>query len=101
MSLVARHLEASGIPTIVVGSARDIVEYCAVSRFLFVDFPLGNPCGKPEDPDSQDGIIAEALTVLAQATIPQTTVKSVASWGDHEWRQTYMTMAEAKAGAKN
>ena len=30
VSLVARHLEASGIPTVVVGCARDIVEECGV-----------------------------------------------------------------------
>ncbi|MEZ5231807.1 MAG: hypothetical protein R2749_03740 [Acidimicrobiales bacterium] len=47
MSLVARHLEANGIPTVIVGSARDIVEQAGVARFLFVDFPLGNPMGKP------------------------------------------------------
>ena len=41
MSLVARHLESSGISTVVIGSARDIVEECGVPRFLFVDFPLG------------------------------------------------------------
>jgi hypothetical protein len=53
VSLVSRHLEAQGITTIVVGSARDIVEECGVARMLFVDFPLGNPCGKPNDRDMQ------------------------------------------------
>ena len=32
MSLVSRHLEANGIPTVVIGSARDIVEECGVAR---------------------------------------------------------------------
>mgnify|MGYP003704790209 CR=1 FL=1 len=41
MSLIARHLEQNGIPTVVIGSARDIVEYTAVARFVFTDFPLG------------------------------------------------------------
>jgi len=40
VSLVARHLEASGIPTVIMGCARDIVEHCGVPRFLFSDFPL-------------------------------------------------------------
>ncbi len=40
-SLVARHLEANGIPTVVIATARDIVESAAVPRLLFVDFPLG------------------------------------------------------------
>ena len=51
MSLVARHLEANGLPTVIVGSALDVVEYCGVPRFLFTDFPLGNPCGLPWNRD--------------------------------------------------
>jgi hypothetical protein len=50
-SLAARHLEASGIPTVLFGCARDIVECCGVPRFVFSDFPLGNPTGRPLDPE--------------------------------------------------
>ena len=49
VSLVARHLEANGISTVVMGCAKDIVEHAAVPRFLFSDFPLGNSAGKPHD----------------------------------------------------
>jgi len=35
VSLVARHLETNGIPTVVLGCAKDIVEHCGVPRFLF------------------------------------------------------------------
>ena len=49
VSLVARHLEANGISTVVMGCAKDIVEHAAVPRFLFCDFPLGNSAGKPHD----------------------------------------------------
>ena len=38
VSLVARHLEANGIPTVVMGCAKDIVEHAAVPRFLFSRF---------------------------------------------------------------
>ena len=38
-SLVARHLEANGIATVVMGCAKDIVEHAGVPRFLFSDFP--------------------------------------------------------------
>ena len=64
MSLVARHLESIGIPTVVIGSARDIVEQCGVARFLFTDFPLGNPCGKPGDVKMQTAIVGMALDLL-------------------------------------
>ena len=32
-----------------MGCAKDIVEQAGVPRFLFSDFPLGNPAGKPKD----------------------------------------------------
>ena len=57
VSLTARHLEENGIPTVVVGSARDVVEECGVARFLFTDFPLGNPCGKPGEVEMQRSIV--------------------------------------------
>src|ERR1700738_1720141 len=53
ISLVARHLEANGISTVVMGCAKDIVEHAAIPRFLFSDFPLGNSAGRPHDSASQ------------------------------------------------
>ena len=50
VSLVGRMLEESGISTVVMGCARDIVEYAGVPRFLFSDFPLGNAAGGPTTP---------------------------------------------------
>ena len=88
MSLVARHLEANGIATIVVGSARDIVEECAVPRFLFTDFPLGNPCGKPFDRAMQRRIAEMTLEVLEGARWPRTTVQTPFAWDDEDWRET-------------
>ena len=88
MSLVARHLEANGIATIVVGSAKDIVEECGVPRFLFSDFPLGNPCGKPHDRAMQRRIAEMTLEVLEGARWPQTTVQTPFAWDDETWRET-------------
>lgn len=91
MSLTARHLEANGIPTVVIGSARDIVELCGVPRFLFSDFPLGNPCGKPYDVPMQHRIVRIALSLLETAAYPRTTVQTPFRWHESgEWRRTYM-----------
>ena len=49
VSLAARALEESGIATVVMGCAKDIVEHVGVPRFLFSDFPLGNAAGRPHD----------------------------------------------------
>ena len=66
-ALVARHLEANGIPTVVMGCAKDIVEHAAVPRFLFSDFPLGNSAGKPQDVSSQAQTLELALRLLESA----------------------------------
>ena len=88
MSLVARHLEASGIPTVIVGSALDIVENCGVARFLFTDFPLGNPCGHPWDRNMQGAIVRQAIGLLEIANGPRTTVKAPFGWKESDlgWR---------------
>lgn len=93
MSLVARHLEANGIPTVVIGSAKDIVEQCGVSRFLFSDFPLGNPCGRPYDRRMQRAIVGTALDLLETARHPRTTIQAPFQWdAKGEWRATYMAL---------
>jgi hypothetical protein len=90
VSLVSRHLEANGIPTVVIGSAKDIVEECGVARFLFNDFPLGNPCGKPYDAEMQRTIVGYALDLLETARLPRTTVQTQFRWSDDEtWKQNY------------
>jgi D-proline reductase (dithiol) PrdB len=94
ISLVARHLEASGISTVVMGCAKDIVEHAAVPRFLFSDFPLGNSAGKPHDPASQAFTLELALRVLETAPGPQTTVQSPLRWsGDASWKRDYNNVA--------
>ena len=91
MSLVARHLEANGIATVILGSARDVVEHCGVPRFVFTDFPLGNPCGKPWDADMQRAIVSLGLDLLERAFAPRTTVQTPFVWSeDQSWRDEYM-----------
>jgi D-proline reductase (dithiol) PrdB len=90
VSLVARHLEAHGIPTVVMGCAKDIVEHAAVPRFLFSDFPLGNSAGRPHDAASQAFTLELALRVLESAPGPQTTVQSPLRWrADASWKRDY------------
>jgi D-proline reductase (dithiol) PrdB len=90
VSLAARHLEENGIATIVMGCAKDIVEYCGVPRFLFSDFPLGNAAGRPNDPQSQAFTLELALRVLETAPAPRTTVQSPLRWSpDPSWKLDY------------
>ena len=95
MSLAARHLEANGISTVICGSARDIVEQASVPRFLFTDFPLGNPMGKPYDQEMQRSITGMGLDLLEDARFPRTTVQTPFSWGDDAWRTGFMRVDDS------
>jgi hypothetical protein len=98
VSLTARYLEANGIPTVIMGCAKDIVELCGVPRFLFSDFPLGNAAGKPHDPASQAETLALALDLLASASGPRTTRQSPQRWNeDAEWKLDFQNIERIPA----
>ena len=80
----------------IVGSARDIVEQCGVPRFLFQDFPLGNPCGVPYDKAMQHATIELALDLFETAIVPRTTVQTPFVWpAGSAWRANYMRVDES------
>jgi D-proline reductase (dithiol) PrdB len=90
VGLAARHLEANGIPTVIMGCAKDIVEHCGVPRFVWSDFPLGNSAGRPFDRDSQAQTLELALRLLESAPAARTTVASPLRWPAEGWRQRYL-----------
>jgi len=93
VSLVARHLEVHGIPTVIMGCAKDIVEHCGVPRFLFSDFPLGNAAGRPFDVESQALTLELALRVLETAPVARTTVQSPLRWReDASWKLDFSNL---------
>ena len=94
MSLTARHLEENGIPTVIMGSARDIVEECGVPRLVFTDFPLGNPCGKPWDAEMQKAVVGIGLDLLERAWMPRITVQTPFYWESEGWRDEFMRVDE-------
>lgn len=78
------------MPTVIVGSALDIVEHCGVPRFLFTDFPLGNPCGPPWRRDLQRAIVGQAIDLLRTAEAPRMAQRSGVCWpSDDDWRRRY------------
>ena len=100
MSLVANHLEGRGITTVIIGSARDIVEECGAPRLVFADHPLGNPLGRPDDAAGQRAVLELALDVAASAIAPRTTVQAPSVWGDEAWRADYMAIRDREALAR-
>jgi len=98
VSLAARALEENGIATVVMGCAKDIVEYVGVPRLLFSDFPLGNAAGRPRDPASQALTLDLALRVLEQASVARTTVQSPLAWSDNSgWKLDFCNIERLSA----
>ena len=92
-SLLARYLEEAGIPTVIMGAAKDIVEYCGVPRLLFSDFPLGNTAALPNNEQSQDSNFELALHLLEGAPGARTTVQSPLAWSvDPTWKLDYSNL---------
>jgi len=98
VSLAARMLEQNGIATVVMGCAKDIVEYVGVPRFLFSDFPLGNAAGRPRDRASQTFTLDLALKLIAAAPAPRTTVQSPLLWSSNpDWKLDYCNIERVPA----
>ena len=61
MGLVARVIEESGIPTMLVSTGFDLTELVRPPRSLFVNFPMGNPFGPPNAAEFQRRVLRHAL----------------------------------------
>ena len=81
MGLIARGIEEGGIPTIYIGSCRDMMALVKPPRAVFVDFPLGRQCGKPNDAALQMRILKDALGTLVEAKVPGEIFDLPYEWG--------------------
>ena len=98
VSIAARQLEAAGIPSVVMGCAKDIVEHVGVPRFVFSDFPLGTAAGIPHNERSQEATLLLAVGLLAGAPAARTTVQSSQRWqGTPDWKLDYSNASRLSA----
>lgn len=70
MGLIARAIEAAGIPTVAISITRDLTEAVGAPRAVFVKWPLGHPLGEADAPAQQRTMIYEALRLLIDAEEP-------------------------------
>ena len=88
MGLVARHLEANGIPTVTFSCARDITEAVLPPRSVFLDYPLGSTCGRPNDAANQRAVLLAGLRLLETGSIPGEIVDLPFVWSaDETWKR--------------
>ena len=95
MCLVARHLEANGISTLVVGSALDILRAGKPPRAVFVDYPLGHSAGRPFDRANQDAILNDALKAFESIQTSGEIIKLDYRWSDDDRWQHAATDASS------
>jgi D-proline reductase (dithiol) PrdB len=92
VSLVARVLEAGGIPTVTYTNARDIAASAGNPRQIFLNYPLGNPAGRPNDPENQRMVLRAGLKLLEGAEGPGIIIDLPYMWSDSpEWMEKFMT----------
>jgi len=82
VGLIARGVEEAGIPTVFLGSCQDIMEQLKAPRMVFLDFPLGRQCGKPNDRELQKNILKDALNFLETAQSPGQMLELPYEWGE-------------------
>ena len=87
MGLVARVLEREGLTTVSLTSAIDITERIRPPRAAFLNFPLGNPTGRPHDPEGQRQILRDVLCLAETAQSPGEIVELPYRWPDPNWEQ--------------
>ena len=89
MGLVARVIESSGIPTVVVATGRDLTVQVRPPRALFVNFPMGNNFGAPGAVDQQCRILQRALELTHEIETAGTIVDF-----DEQWPTSFDTKVQ-------
>lgn len=78
-------LEREGITTVSLTSATDITERVRPPRVAFLNFPLGYPVGRPNEPTEQLAVLRSALRLAENATAPGNIVELPFTWPDPGW----------------
>jgi D-proline reductase (dithiol) PrdB len=80
VGLIARVIEAAGIPTVAVSLQREITEAVKPPRAVFLRWPFGHPMGAPGRPDQQRRVLEDALAVIETAREPGAIVDLPYPW---------------------
>lgn len=80
--MLARRIEAAGIPTVVVTNMPQVAEARHASRIVGVEFPFSRPFGVPGDRTVQRTVHGSALVLGKPARV------RVRRWGEAGVRRT-------------
>ena len=85
MPVLARLIEAAGIPTVVVTMMPALAAALAAPRIVGVEFPFGHPFGPPHVVATQSAVLTTALRLLAGAAPPANDATGVRVDVDSVW----------------
>lgn len=93
-------MEAHGIPTLVYCTVRDITAKVNPPRAAFLDYPVGNAAGRPNDPADQRAVIQTGLRSLNQFTEPGSIIDLPFTWSgnDRSWEEDIRSIYLSKSG---
>ncbi len=72
-----------------LSTGRDLTAQVLPPRSAFVNFPMGNPFGRPQDVDTQSAILRATLRLAETAERGGTLVDL-----DHEWDEDFATVLD-------
>ena len=87
MGLIAREIEAAGVPTVSMTSAWDITAAVAPPRAVYVHHPLGNQFGAPGDRETQRAVTRAVLASGVAIQRPGEIVQLPFRWDDPGWEE--------------
>jgi len=91
VGLIAREIEAAGIPTLSMTSALSITRAANPPRAAFLDYPLGHTAGKPNEPELQRSILLDALRAFETISEPGSVQRLPYHWSDDDdWKDRVM-----------
>lgn len=100
MSLIARQVEAAGIPTLSMSCARDITAANKPPRATYLDWPLGHTSGRPHEATLNTDVMRATLDAFARIDSPGTIVDLPFPWAaDDDWKDRVMRPKPKAEGA--
>jgi D-proline reductase (dithiol) PrdB len=99
VGLIAREIEAAGVPTVSMTSAWDITQAVAPPRTAYVHHPLGHQTGAPGDAVGQRSIVRAALEAGIAMQRPGEIVELPFRWQeDADWESRAYTPESTPVG---
>ena len=83
MGLIARVIEAAGIPTVAISLAREVTEQVKPPRAIYLRFPFGHPMGEPNNINQQFAVLRDCMKALKEIEEPGTIINA-----SYRWRRT-------------